>query len=250
MTDFTTAQWLWGAAAALLVGISKTGIPGLGILVVTMLATAFGGWTSIAVMLPMLILGDVFAALWYKRHAQWDKLLGLVPWVLAGVAVGAVALRYFAQNAHTKALLSPVIGGLVLVMLILHLLRDRLGEKFAPHSQAGMITTGLAAGFGTTVSNAAGPIMMMYLAAHRLPKDQFMGTIAWYFFIINLTKVPIYAAQGLFTTQTLLINLYTAPMVIVGVFVGRWLLPRFSEKTFGTAILVLAAVGAVQLLLK
>jgi uncharacterized membrane protein YfcA len=243
-------QWLWGVAAALLVGVSKTGVPGVGILVVTMLAQAFGGWASIAVMLPMLILGDVFAATWYRRHAQWDKLVGLLPWVLAGVALGAVALRYFAQNAHTKAMLNPVIGGLVLLMLGLHLLGDRLGEKFTPHSKGGMVTTGVAAGFATTVSNAAGPIMMMYLAAQKMPKAQFMGTIAWYFFLINMTKVPVYAAQGLFTRQSLLIDLITAPAIIVGVFLGRWMLPRFSEKTFGVAILVLTAIGALNLIIK
>ena len=68
--DLTVWQWLLGAAAALLVGVSKTGIPGVGILVVTLLAQAFGGWNSVGVMLPMLILGDVFAVAWYKRHAQ------------------------------------------------------------------------------------------------------------------------------------------------------------------------------------
>lgn len=249
-TQFTMWQWLLGAAAALLVGISKTGVPGVGILVVTMLAQAFGGWTSIAVMLPMLILGDVFAVAWYKQHAQWDKLVKLLPWVLVGVAGGAVALRYFGQSAETKALLNPVIGGLVLVMLVLHLLGDRLGENLAPHSRGGTVTTGVAAGFATTVSNAAGPIMMMYLAAMRMPKHQFMGTIAWYFVLINLTKVPIYAAQGLFTGESLLINVFTAPGIILGVFVGRWMLPRFSERTFGTAILVLAALGAVHLMVR
>ncbi len=246
--DLTLWQWLLGAAAALLVGVSKTGIPGVGILVVTLLAQAFGGWNSVGVMLPMLILGDVFAVAWYKRHAQWDKLVRLLPWVLMGIGGGAVALRFFGQNEETKALLGPVIGGLVLLMLALHLLGDRLGEHLTPRSRGGTISTGVAAGFATTVSNAAGPIMTIYLAAQQLPKQQFMGTIAWYFFLINLTKVPIYTAQGLFTGQSLLINLYTAPAIILGVFAGRWLLPRISERAFNATILVLAAAGALHLI--
>jgi hypothetical protein len=143
-----------------------------------------------------------------------------------------------------------VIGGLVLLMLGLHLLGNRLGERLTPRSPGGTISTGLAAGFATTVSNAAGPIMTIYLAAQQMPKEQFMGTIAWYFFLINLTKVPIYAAQGLFTGQSLLINLYSAPVIILGVFGGRWLLPRFSERAFTATILVLAAAGALDLIVK
>ncbi|HEY3397178.1 MAG TPA: sulfite exporter TauE/SafE family protein [Armatimonadota bacterium] len=247
--DLTLWQWVLGGTAALLVGISKTGIPGVGILVVTLLAQAFGGWNSVGVMLPMLILGDVFAVAWYKRHAQWDKLVRLLPWVLVGVGGGAVALRFFGQNAGTKALLNPVIGGLVLLMLAMHLLGDRWGEHLTPRSRGGAVATGVAAGFATTVSNAAGPIMTIYLAAQQMPKEQFMGTLAWYFFLINLTKVPIYTAQGLFTGPSLLLDLYTAPIIILGVFVGRWLLPRFSENAFHATILILAAVGALRLLI-
>ena len=70
------------------VGISKTGVPGIGILVVPLLAYGFGGRLSAGVMLPMLIMGDLFAVAWYRRHAQWDKLVGLLPWVYGGVALG------------------------------------------------------------------------------------------------------------------------------------------------------------------
>lgn len=248
--DIHLWQWILGALAALLVGVSKTGVPGVGILTVTLLAQAFGGWNSVGIMLPMLILADFFAVAWYRRHAQWDRLVRLLPWVLVGVAAGAGALRFFGQNADTKALLNPVIGGLVLLMLALHLWDERRGGTLTTHSAAGTVTTGVAAGFATTVSNAAGPIMTIYLTAQQLPKQQFMGTLAWYFLIINLTKVPIFAAQGLFTSQSLFINLCTAPGIIAGVFLGRWLLPRFTERAFTATILVLAALGAVHLMLQ
>ena len=88
----TVAQWALGGTAALLIGFSKTGMPGVGILVVPMLASAFGGRPSVGTMLPMLIFGDCFAVYWYKQHARWDKLRELIPWVLGGMALGAVAL--------------------------------------------------------------------------------------------------------------------------------------------------------------
>lgn len=179
-------QWIIGAAAAWLVGVSKTGIPGVGMVVVPMLAAAFGGQASVGIMLPMLLFGDCFAVAWYRQHAQWSTLVGLLPWVIAGMAAGAGALWAVGRSTGGKDILSILIGALVLILLAVHLLRGRLGDRLDPKSPAGVAGTGVAAGFATTVSNAAGPVMTIYLMAHQLDKQQFMGTIAWYFFIINL----------------------------------------------------------------
>jgi uncharacterized membrane protein YfcA len=248
-------QWIIGAGAALLVGISKTGVPGIGMLVVPMLAGAFGGRPSIGIMLPMLIMGDCFAVAWYRRHAQWDRLIGLLPWVVVGLGIGAGALWAFGEAKTQKDILSVVIGALVLVMLGLYLLQRVFGERLAPRSAAGMISTGISAGFATTVSNAAGPIMSIYLAAQKLPKEQFMGTIAWYFFIINIAKLPIYfaltainPAKPIVTGHSLLFNLAVFPAIVLGVFLGRWVMRRMSQQAFDTAVLALAALGAIKLL--
>lgn len=245
----TMWQWVFGAVAALLVGMTKTGIPGLGILIVLFLAWAFGGWDSIGIMLPMLVFADAFAVMWYQRHAQWPILWRLVPWVLVGMVAGTFALHYFGQNAQTKALVNPVIGILVLLMAGLHLLENRLGDKLAPHTTAGTATAGAAAGFATTVSNAAGPIMTIYMAAQQISKEQFMGTIAWYFFVINLTKVPIYISQGLFSRHSLLIDLIFVPGILIGVFLGKWMLPRISQQAFYWVTIAFAVVGAIQLII-
>ncbi|MCL6519154.1 MAG: sulfite exporter TauE/SafE family protein [Armatimonadetes bacterium] len=248
-------QWIFGAVAALLVGISKTGIPGIGILVVPMLAQAFGSRPSIGIMLPMLIMGDVFAVIWYKKHTQWDKLVGLLPWVVAGVGVGAIALWQFALLKTNRDILDIVIGSLILIMLSLHFAQRFLGEQLTPKSPIGVASTGISAGFATTVSNAAGPIMQIYLMAHKLPKEQFMGTIAWYFFIINVGKLPIYflltainPKKPIVTGSSLLFNIALFPAVLAGVLIGKWLLPRMSQRTFNTAILVLAGIAALRLI--
>jgi uncharacterized membrane protein YfcA len=250
------SQWLWGALAAILVGFSKTGIPGVGILVVPILAAAFGGRQSIGIMLPMLIFGDYFAVFWYRRNAQWDKLIGLLPWVVVGLAVGTVMLWQTGLSKSNKDVIGMVIGILVLVMLGLVVLQRILGDRLTPKSKSGAAVTGVTAGFSTMVSNAAGPIMSLYLAALDMPKDQFMGTIAWYFFIINLSKLPVYfilshfiPQEPIVTKSSMLFNIEMLPVVIVGVFIGRWLLPRMSQKTFDTAILALAAAGALKLVI-
>lgn len=251
----STLQWVVGLTAALFVGISKTGIPGVGIVVVPLLGIGFGSRLGAGVMLPMLIVGDMFAVAWYKRHAQWNKLVGLLPWVYFGVALGTVAL---VMTGKSKALKDPtdlIVGVLVLVMVVLHLLRNKLGDKLQPTSPAGVAGTGVAAGFSTTISNAAGPVMQMYMAAHKLSKEAFMGTIAWYFFVVNLSKFPIYwiisrmiPQKPIVTGSSLLFNLYIAPAIIVGVFIGKWVLPRISQKSFELSVILLAMVGALKLM--
>ncbi|NLN78657.1 MAG: sulfite exporter TauE/SafE family protein [Armatimonadetes bacterium] len=248
-------QWIIGLSAALFVGISKTGIPGIGIVAVPLLALGFGGRLSAGVMLPMLIMGDIFAVAWYRRHARWDKLVELLPWVYLGVAIGTVTLW---KTGHSKSLKDPtdvIIGAIVLVMLILHLLRSRLSKQLQPTSPAGVGGTGIAAGFATTVSNAAGPVMQMYMAAHKLSKEAFMGTIAWYFFIINFSKLPIYwilsamiPQKPIVTADSLLFNLEIAPAIILGAFLGKWLLPRIKQQSFESIVIILAAIGALNLI--
>jgi uncharacterized membrane protein YfcA len=107
-------QWAIGAGAAAFIGVSKTGVPGVGILVVPMLAYAFGGRPSVGIMLPMLIFADCFAVAWYRRHAQWDKLIKLLPWVVAGMVLGSTALWIVGEINTSKDILGIIIGILVL----------------------------------------------------------------------------------------------------------------------------------------
>lgn len=248
-------QWAVGAAGAALIGVSKTGIPGAGILVVSLLAITFGGRSAIGIMLPMLIFADIFAVAWYRRHAHWDKLVGLLPWVVVGMAAGALALYYTGKMKSDKDVLGIAIGVITLTMLGLHLARGRLGDKLTPTSPVGVAFTGTAAGFATTVSNAAGSIMTIYMAAHKVTNKEFIGTLAWYFFIVNVSKVPVYLAQNalnpakpVMTMQSVMYTVILSPAILLGVFVGKWMLPRISPKAFEGVVLTLAAVAAVKLI--
>ncbi len=204
----------------------------------------------------MLIVGDIFAVRWYRQHTQWKRLVELIPWVLVGMALGAYVLWRLGEMHTSRDLLEPIIGMLVLVMLAIHLLRQRWGERLSPHSPLGIASTGTAAGFATTVSNAAGPIMGIYLTSLRLPKEQFMGTSAWYYFAVNLSKLPVFIALSLInpakpiiTVRSLLFNVAVIPVIVAGVYVGRWLLPRIPQKLFDEVVLILAAVAAVKLII-
>jgi uncharacterized protein len=251
---FTPEQWAFGLLTALFVGFSKTGLPGAGVLVVPLMAHAFGGRLSIGTTLVILLMGDVFAVYWFRRHAKLDQIWKLAPWVVLGLALGFFALWWLGEK-NSKDVMSPIIGGIVLLMIVLNLLRKRLGERFAPHSKIGTKLTGTAAGFSTTVANAGGPVMAIYLQGIGLPKEQFIGTNAWYFLIFNLAKVPLYIvltllapANPVWSSHTLLFTVIVFPVVVLGAFLGRWILPRLNQTMFDGLVMVLAAVAAVKLL--
>jgi uncharacterized membrane protein YfcA len=239
----TAAGWeLWalGGVAAFLVGVAKTGVPGLGILVVPLMVLAVGdarlsaGW-----LLPVLCSADLFAVFYYRRHAAANRLFSLAPWVLLGMAGGAAAL-----SLHERVL-RPVVGFIVLLMLGAYLRRRLRPDTFGvpPHGAP----YGVAAGFSTTVANAAGPVMNLYLLSRRLPKEEFIATGAWFFFIINLTKIPIYWWHGLFSVPSLTFDLYMLPAVATGALTGRWIVRHISPRVFEWTVIVLTAVSTLLL---
>lgn len=248
-------QYIFGAIAALIFGFAKTGVPGTGILGVAIMAAVFGGRLSVGATLPMLIFADCFAVAFYRGHADWSRLKQLAPWVVAGLLVGTIFLKEIGDHPAWRDPLNPIIGGIVLAMIAVTLLRKRLGDRLVPHSAAGTLFTGVVAGFSTMVSNAAGPIMQIYMVALGMGKDQMMGTSALYFFIFNLTKVPLLLwltwdnpARPMITLPTFIFNLAVFPMIIAGAYLGRWLLPIIPEKRFSEAVLVLTAAAAIKLL--
>jgi uncharacterized membrane protein YfcA len=256
MMNLTPEQWMIGTLAALMVGITKTGIPGIGILIVPLMALVFGGRLSVGATLPLLIFGDIFAVLWYRQHARWDNLRSLFPWVITGIAVGVGLLWYTGVNGSRVDWLNVIIGVIVLSMMLVSVARRMWGNTLVPSSTAGLVSTGVLAGFATTVSNSAGPIMSIYLSGMmRLTKNEFMGTTAWYFFIFNVTKLPLYAfltwilpSQPMVNGTTLFFDLLMLPVILIGAFVGKWLLPRISETLFDNVVLVLAGISALKLI--
>lgn len=251
----STLGWVILGSAAFIIGFSKTGLPGSGILAVPLIASVLGGRQSVGSALPLLILGDCFAVYFYRKQARFDHLLKLLPWVLGGFLIGCLAL-YQLGHLHLKAdPLNPIIGVIVLLMLGLSQLRGSLGDKLVPTSPAGTGATGILAGFTTMVSNAAGPIMQIYLVATKMPKEELMGTSSLYFFTVNCLKVPFYLwlsvdnpGQTLWSPQSLTAVACVVPVLLMGAVLGKRLLPVIPQKVFTQIVLVLAAIGAVKLI--
>ncbi|MFQ3668332.1 MAG: sulfite exporter TauE/SafE family protein [Fimbriimonadaceae bacterium] len=248
--------WQWGAgiAVALMVGLAKTGIPGVGILVVPLMPLVFPGRLSVGALLPLLVFADFFAVAYYHAHAQWGHVRKLAPGLAIGMFGGTVFLWTLGQRSG-RDWMNPIIGALVLGMLGVYLLRNRLGDRWTPRHPAGVATSGFLAGFTTLVSNAAGPVMTIYMAAFGLDKRQFMGTGAWLFLVLNLSKVPVYLAltaampdRPMMTIQTFAFNVAMIPAIVVGALAGKRVFERIPERWFADAVLLLAAVAAVRLL--
>jgi uncharacterized protein len=238
--------WTVSVISSFLIGVSKTGIPGSGILAVPLMADILPARSSTGAVLILLIFADVFAVAYYKRHAVWHHLLRIMPYTAVGIVIG-----YFALGRVSDSQLQPAIGAIVLIMLVLGYWRDKNPHRLTElHTKKGFgITLGLIAGVTTMMANAAGPILIIYLIAMKLPKKQFIGTSAWYFMILNWVKVPFSAHLGLITAESLKFNLALLPAVAFGAAAGIFILKKLPQKTFHAAVQILAAISALRLLL-
>ena len=180
--------------------------------------------------------------LWDHDRSKNGDLWGLLPFVIVGMAPAILVLRVISND-----LLRPVLGGIVLVLLGLEVLRRRYGWSNAPHTWWFAATMGFLAGFATTTGNVAGPVMSVYLISRGLPKEGFMGTAAWYFFIVNVAKVPFFCWLGMITMETVRFDLWAAPFVVVGALIGVRVLPIIPQRVFNTVVLMLAALVALKL---
>jgi uncharacterized protein len=249
----TTAALVAGVVAALVVGLSKTALPGAGLLAGPILATAPHGRLLPGVTLPILLTADVFAVTWFRRHARWDLLRSLLPGVALGFAAGAA---FFVAVGKSARALDITIGLTILSMVVVQLWRTVRRSPPAPATFGAATGYGAAGGFTTFVANAAGPVMNTYLLGLGLDKDALVGTAAWFYFAVNLAKIPFYLAVGelsdggrFFTGASLRFDLILVPAVVIGVLVGRRLFYLLPQRVFSHLVLVLSAVGALKLLL-
>ncbi len=316
--NFTWFSYFLGVCSAFLVGFSKTGLPGVSIPAILLMTEACpnDARASVAAILPVLLVGDMFAVFWFRHHANWPRLWRLFPWVLAGMIPGIFVLEYLDGNR-----LRPWMGWLVLAMLgielwrrwrewkifefrplssswhvpaelkavcancelyglspcedcvkirnelsaietrrgvSLPLLEDQPEVKVAdpattleifPHSPWFIALTGLMAGFSTFVANAAMPVMSVYLISQGFNKREFLGTAAWFFFLLNMSKAPVYGGMGIFKAWMLPLGLWLAVPVLIGSLFGVLILRYIPQKTFNALALLLAGIAALRLIL-
>jgi hypothetical protein len=235
MPELELWQWALAAGCGLFIGAAKTGIPGLGSVSGPFMVFAVGdARLAAAWALPPLILADIFAVMYWRRHANMKRVLSLSPWVLVGLVIGAVALSMSERS------LRPIIGVIVIVMLVIYLIRRYRPAWITQTNHPAPF--GAAAGVTTMIANAAGPVMNIYLLSMKLGKEEFLGTAAWFFFLLNLIKSPVYFGYGLYSRETVGFTIAMAPTVVLGALAGKWLADRVSRQVFEWMVIVLTAI--------
>ncbi len=232
--------------ASLVIGISKAGVKGIFALVVGSMAFVFGARASTGIIVPMLIVGDILAVRYYKRHVQWPLLFRFLPWVIIGVLLAV----YFGKNIPEKEFLYALIIIILLSVVMMFLWErnqniDLVGNPIFPKLM------GIGAGFTTMIGNLAGAFSSLYFLSSKIPKNQFIGTAAWLFMIINVVKLPfhIFSWQTI-NVETIKTNLVLIPAVFFGFYLGVKLVALFGEQFFRKFILIATAFGAVFLLIR
>jgi uncharacterized protein len=244
--NLTLWQWTLLVLGAFFLGLSKTGIAGLSVLTVALFANAVPARASTGALLPLLLCGDIFGVAFFRKHADWSHLWRLFPWVVVGVLGG-----YFAMGRLSNGQVQRLIGGILLLMVVLHLWRQRHSEQPSstlPHTWWFAAMTGILAGFTTMVANAAGPVMALYFLAVGLPKLAFVGTGAWFFMLLNGFKVPFSVQLGFITPDSLVMDALLVVPMLPGAFLGPVLLRHLNQRVFEGMVLVLTAAAALRLL--
>ncbi len=244
LSDIKIQQWIILFAVALMIGMSKTGVSGIGLIVVPMLAFGFGAKESTGIMMPVLIVADIYAVWYYHRMAEWKYIIRLLPWAVLGTFAGVIIGKMISANQFRILMSAIVIVGL-LIMVIRDLIKK---SNSVPTHPAFAISLGIFAGFSSMVGNAAGPMFAVYLLAMRLPKNSYIGTGAWFFLIINIIKLPFHIwVWGTITPYSLSLDLISIPAILLGAWLGIRIVRLFSEESYRIFIISLTLLSAVSL---
>ncbi|MFV0319717.1 MAG: sulfite exporter TauE/SafE family protein [Microbacterium sp.] len=244
MAELSVVAWALLAMAAVVIGLSKTAIPGSATVSVAIFAAVMPAKESTGTILLLLILADLFAITIYRRTVNWRVIVRLVPAVVVGVLLG-VAFLAWASDEWVKRTIGIILLGVIAVTLLRRWL-SRAAADDRPHRVAAA-AYGALSGFTTMVANAAGPVMSMYLLAARFPVKEFLGTTAWFFFLVNVSKVPFSIGLGLIAVPGLLLDLVLVPLVVAGALLGRWWANRIDQRLFERVVIAVTVVGALYL---
>ena len=245
ISELATSDWIWFLACATLIGMAKAGVKGMGMLIVPIMATIFGGKPSAGLVLPLLSFADLFAVRYYNRHAEWKYVWRLLPAAVIGVIIG-IAVGYYINDQAFKTVMAAIVIGSLLLMLIQE--RGGLPGHWTESWIFGSVF-GLLGGFSTMIGNAAGPIMAVFLLAMNLPKNSFIGTGAWFFLIINLVKWPFHILiWKTITWSSFQLNLVAIPAIALGILIGIRIVKLIPEREFRYFIMIMTFVAAMRLL--
>lgn len=249
MIEYPALFWLTAVTAVLLVGIAKAGFGGgVGVIATPLVALTIPVADAAALMLPILIIADLLTVREYRTQFDKPNLRLMLPSAIVGIVLGALFFDAFSQNDR---LLKVGIGVIALLFVAYQVGRTLLFRQIGarkPPTAVGILLN-ITAGFTSALAHAGGPPATIYLLPQRLPRDQFVGTLAVFFMTVNLIKLIPYSMLGLLRVGNLTTTLILLPVAFVGVRLGVWLNGRFTDTWFNRIIYALLLLTGIQLIL-
>lgn len=247
LSDYSSLEWVMIVFGAFCIGLGKAGLKGVDMLSVIIMAMVFGGKSSTGIVLPLLCIGDLAAVKYYNRHAQWPHFWKLIPWMAVGILLGV----YFGKDMDEILFRRIMVATIMITVLIVLVIEFGKKTTPIPANRGFAVATGLTAGFTTMIGNLAGAFANLYFLAMRLPKNDFIGTTAWIFLVINLFKLPfqLFYWKNI-TWKTVQTDLLLFPVLGIGFWLGIQLVGRINELHFRKMILWLTLFGSLLMLIR
>lgn len=231
---------------AFILGLAKAGLKGIDMLNVTIMALVFGGKASTGVVLPLLCAADIAAVIYYHRHAQWKHFWKLLPWMAVGILIGV-----YTGKDMNEILFRKIMAVIIVITIVVIIAMELKKENTVSKNPLFASVTGIAAGFTTMLGNLAGAFANVYFLAMRMPKNDFIGTAAWVFLVINLFKLPF---QVLYwkniNAASLQTDLVLLPALAAGFIAGIKIVRHIKDDNYRKIVMVLTLAGAIVIFLK
>ena len=243
---FSFFNWGLILLAAFFIGLSKAGLKGIDMMNVTIMAIVFGSKASTGIVLPLLCIADIIAVSYYHRHAQWNHFWKLIPWMAIGILVGV----YVGKDMN-EAVFRKIMAVIIIVTVAIMIALEMRKNSLIPTNKLFVANMGLAAGFTTMLGNLAGAFSNIYFLAMRMSKNDFIGTAAWIFLVINLFKLPfqVFLWKNI-TLESLYTDLLLLPAMLIGFWVGLRIVSKIKDDNYRKVVIVLTFLGAIVLLFK
>lgn len=243
---YSTAHWMLLAIAGFCIGMSKAGLKGADMLNITIMAIVLGSKSSTGVVLPLLCIADIFAVIYYHRHANWQHFWKLAPWIAAGVIVGVLIGKNM-DEYYFKKMMAVIIVLAVFIMIFLEVRKSLV----LPSNKLFGSSLGLITGITTMLGNLGGSFANIYFLAMRFPKKDFIGTAAWLFLCINLFKLPFqfFIWQNI-NASTLSTDLALIPALGLGFWTGIKIVSLIRENSYRKFVIAMTLIGAIFIFLR
>ena len=220
------------------IGMAKTGLGGLGMIVVPVMANIFGAKSSTGILLLLLIMADFFGVRYYHMHADIRQLVKLIPSTIIGIVTGVFVGDQISDEYFQLLLVIVIISGVLMTVIKVEIKERKIFS----------IIVGFLGGFVTMIGNAAGPIMSIYFLSMGFNKNKFIGTAAWFFLFVNLFKVPFH----IFIWKTIdleifLFDLSLFPLILIGAIIGVWIVKKIPERPYKIFVIVSVVLSTFNL---